>query len=189
MKLASYTGIRPGLQGLGNISIRIRLDTVFSHSEIVFEPGDGVDHLMPDGTCEPNEQGELWCASSVFSERLPDDSPYRPGKLGGVRFKRIKVDTPNWELLPIHSGYALRSAQWFFDNRGRKYDYRAIAMYMFWMVNLFRKYVLWFIPYDPNKRVMCSESGAASLGVPESERVDPPLLRHIVKFLDGKYAG
>ena len=76
MQLASYVGTRRSLMGIGNRLIRLRLSglkealktdasldqTVLraSHSEVVFEPGDGVDHLMPDGTCEPNAKGELW---------------------------------------------------------------------------------------------------------------------------------
>ncbi len=42
MLLASYTGTRPGLQGLANRAIRFRLGGPYSHTELVFEPGDGV---------------------------------------------------------------------------------------------------------------------------------------------------
>lgn len=45
--------------GLGNVLIRLRLRGPYSHSEIVFEPGDGVDHLMPDGTCALDVTGAL----------------------------------------------------------------------------------------------------------------------------------
>ncbi len=114
MKLASYVGTRDSLIGLGNRLIRLRLSGIrqalqtdnspsqdilrASYSEIVFEPGDGVDHLMPDGTCQPNEKGELWCVSSVGLERIPSFSHRRAGKLGGVRFKRINVNSSVWEL-------------------------------------------------------------------------------------------
>ena len=100
MKLASYVGTRDSIVGLGSRLIRLRLsgirqalqtdNTSFkdplraSHSEIVFEPGDGVDDLMPDGTCRPNEKGELWCVSSVGLERIPHFSTRRAGKRGGA---------------------------------------------------------------------------------------------------------
>lgn len=114
MKLASYVGTRDSIMGLGNRLIRLRLSGIrqalqtdntsiqdilrASHSEIVFEPGDNVDHLMPDGTCQPNEKGELWCVSSIGLERIPSFSRRRAGKRGGVRFKRINVNSSVWEL-------------------------------------------------------------------------------------------
>ncbi len=64
MLLASYTSTRPGLQGVANRVIRLRLSGLYSHNELVFFPGDGVDHLMPDGTCEPID-GAYWAWSSV----------------------------------------------------------------------------------------------------------------------------
>lgn len=171
MLLASYVAIRPGLQGIGNRAIRYRLDTIHSHSEMVFQPGDGVDHLMPDGTTEPIN-GEYWCASSVFAERMPEFCPNRPGELGGIRFKRINVKTPKWINVPIDSSFALGSAQWFKDHQGMGYDYLLIA-----------KYVLWVLPSNKDDRAMCSESCAASMGFKEAERIDPALLFNIVSFL------
>ena len=63
----------------------------------VFEPGDGVDDLMPrDSSVEaaqpstrPDASGALWCASSAAAEPIPLWSPRRAGRRGGVRFKRI----------------------------------------------------------------------------------------------------
>ena len=52
MKLASYKGRRKGFTGIFNVLIRFWLMGKHSHSEVIFEPGDGVDHLMPDGTTE-----------------------------------------------------------------------------------------------------------------------------------------
>lgn len=100
MKLASYKGTRAGLMGIGNWLIRLRLRGIYSHSEIVFEPGDGVDALMPDGTCEPDADGALWCVSSTGLERLPTWSPRRAGRLGGVRFKRIVLGD-KWHLRKV----------------------------------------------------------------------------------------
>lgn len=52
MQLASYTATLPGVQGVFNRLIRWRFDGAYSHSEIAFEPADGVDALMPDGSCQ-----------------------------------------------------------------------------------------------------------------------------------------
>lgn len=171
MLLASYKSIRPGLQGLGNIAIQFRLNTIYSHSELVFEPGDDVDDLMPDGTTQPINN-ELWCGSSVFAERLPERSPERGGEIGGVRLKRIDVSTDKWATRKIHPAYARRAAEWFVDNQGVGYDYLLIA-----------KYVLWLLPSNKDHLVMCSESVAKALGFREPERIDPALLHNLVQYL------
>lgn len=171
MLLASYVGIRPGLQGVGNIAIRFRLNTLHSHSELVFEPGDGVDDLMPDLTTDPIDN-QFWCGSSVFAEKMPEYSPYRSGETGGVRLKRIDVSTDKWMTRKIHPAYARRAAEWFVDNQGIGYDYVLIA-----------KYVLWMLPSDKEDLVMCSESVAKALGFREPERIDPALLYNLVQYL------
>ena len=122
MKLASYIGTRAGIYGLGNFLIRLRLGGQESHSEIVFEPGDGpeVAALMPDGSLEPDANGALWCCSSVALERIPAYSPRRPGHRGGVRFKRIILGK-SWAL-DATGADPLRAAQWASQNQGRLYD-------------------------------------------------------------------
>ena len=116
MKLASYHGTRAGILGLGNILIRLRLRGIYSHSEIVFEPGDGVDALMPDGTCEPDADGALWCVSSTGLEHIPPWSPRRAGKRGGVRFKRIVIKPDHWQLDDMPGAQA--AATWAVLNEG-----------------------------------------------------------------------
>lgn len=184
MKLASYVGTRDSIMGLGNRLIRLRLSGILealktdkspdqetmraSHSEIVFEPGDGVDHLMPDGTCEPNEKGELWCVSSTGLEHIPLNSLRRPGKRGGVRFKRINVSGKQWELDEVYAdpNYA---ARWAVQNQGRLYDWQLIF-----------GFILWIIP-DKASRVMCSEACALMLQYPDAKRFDPCTLQAAVK--------
>lgn len=162
MKAGFYTGTRPGLIGLGNQAIRLRLKGNASHCEAVFQPGDGVDHLMPDRTCEPVDDA-LWCASAVGAERMPAWSPRRPGRLGGVRFKRIVLDE-HWELLdPLCD--PLPVAQRFFDMQGALYDWQ----YIF-------GFVAWPIP-QRDEREACSESLAAALGFPQPWRFDPMALK------------
>ena len=73
MKLASYKATRTGLQGLINRLIRWRFSGAYSHTEIVFEPGDGVAGWMPFGGCEPDADGALWCASRLRGHVPRDD--------------------------------------------------------------------------------------------------------------------
>ena len=186
MKLASYVGTKDSFMGLGNRLIRLRLSGIkecfktdksedqttlrASHSEIVFEPGDGVDHLMPDGTCEPNEKGELWCVSSVGIERIPSFSRRRANKLGGVRFKRINVNSSAWELdEPCSSPQS--AAAWAVVNQGRVYDWQLIFGFL-----------AWFIP-NKKSRVMCSEACAEMLGLQDAHRFDPCTLQAVVKAM------
>ena len=162
MLLASYTSTRPGLQGVANRLIRLRLRGSYSHSELVFEPGDGVDALMPDGTCATDPAGALWCASSVAAEALPAHSPRRAGKAGGVRFKRIALHPGHWDTRRVAASPAM-AAQWFKDHEGELYDWQLIAGFMTWLM-----------PHKAS-RWTCSEACAAALGVPEGDawRFDP----------------
>lgn len=171
MKLASYIGTRSGIFGLGNILIRLRLGGNESHSEIVFEPGDGpeVAALMPDGSLEPDANGALWCCSSIGLERIPEWSKRRAGHLGGVRFKRIVLGG-NWTLDDTRAN-PLRAAKWAAENEGELYDWQALARFVFWVL--------------PQKlsRGMCSEVCATMLGVPETDAYlfDPRVLRAAVR--------
>lgn len=179
MKLASYTGTRSGVMGLGNILIRLRLGGRESHSEVVFEPGDGVDHLMPDGTCEPDAAGALWCCSSVGLEWMPAWSKRRAGRLGGVRFKRIVLGA-SWSLDATHRD-PLQAAQWASDNEGRLYDWQAIL-----------RYLIWVLPQKLS-RGMCSEVCARMLGVADDSAhlFCPRILRAAVRagLVAGKDSG
>tara|TARA_R110001599_G_scaffold171353_1_gene362445 strand:+ start:462448 stop:463005 length:558 start_codon:yes stop_codon:yes gene_type:complete len=165
MKLASYTGTHSGWKGLGNILIRWRLKGAYSHSELVFMPDDGVDHLMPDGTCESID-GAYWCASSTGTDTMPEWSPRRAGKMGGVRFKRIKLDPAKWEIDEC-PGDANKAAHWFKAHQGRLYDWQLMVGFVAWLI--------------PNKdgRFMCSESVAEAIGIKDAFRIDPCILKHI----------
>jgi hypothetical protein len=162
MLLASYKSTRPGLQGLANRAIRLRLRGPYSHTEVVFEPHDQVGCLMPDGTTAPGADGGLWCASSVAAERLPDYSPRRAGRSGGVRFKRIVLDPDRWDVRRVACSPAM-AAQWFKDHEGELYDWQLILGFLAWL-----------IPHKAT-RWTCSEACAAALAVPEDEawRFDP----------------
>lgn len=166
MLLASYEGTRPGTLGLANRLIRRRLRGRYSHSEIVFEPGDGVDHLMPDGTCESDANGALWCCSSTGTERIPSWSIRRAGRRGGVRLKRIALDPQRWDLQPVRSD-PLHAARWARENEGRLYDWQLVFGFLAWLV-----------PHKPS-RVVCSEACAEMLVLLDAWRLDPCTLRAV----------
>lgn len=173
MKLASYHGTRPGILGLGNILIRLRLRGPYSHSEIVFEPGDGVDALMPDGTCAPDADGALWCVSSNGLEHIPAWSPRRHGKRGGVRFKRIVLGD-KWHLRAVQQHPSVAAA-WAVANQGRLYDWQLVLGFLAWVLP------------QKNSRVMCSEACAEMLGYSDAWRFDPCVLDSVVRAADGKH--
>ena len=175
MLLATYVATRPGIQGINNKLIRLRLDTDMTHNELVFEDCDGVDDLMPDLTTKIDSEGKLWCASSVIAEKLPDFSPVRPGGFGGVRFKRIDIYNGNWLTikLPFSREKRIQAAKWFKDNQGAYYDYPLIA-----------EYVSWALSKEQASAYICSEAIAASLGLKEPFRINPPNLHNTIDFLN-----
>lgn len=170
MKLASYKAIRPGWQGVANRLIQIRLRGTYSHNEVVFCPGDGVDHLMPDGTCDPVD-GALWSVSSVAAERLPGWSPQRAGKVGGVRFKRIAFDPTHWDVIdlpfdPVMAAMLSKSVE------GARYDWQLIIGYL-----------AWIIPGSAS-RFTCSEFCAWTAGITDPWRFDPCVLHAAIEAMD-----
>ncbi len=178
MKLASYKGTRAGCQGWFNRLIRWRFSGLHSHSEIVFEPGDGVGNSMPDQSCEPNEAGELWCASSVALERLPQWSTYRAGKVGGVRFKRITLDPEKWDLRPLNRDPHFAAA-YFNLTEGVPYSWRLIA-----------KFAAWFVDLRGTTQLTCSQACAGACGVPPAEawRLDPCTLDVVAQWMGGQHS-
>ena len=175
MKLASYKGIRSGYMKLGSYAIRLRLFGIYSHSEIVFEPEDGVGYLMPDESCDKTEEG-LWSVSSVGLETIPLWSKRRPGKIGGVRFKRIDYsDSTKWDLIDvdfIDPNVAAHTARVY---EGALYDWQLILGFLAWII--------------PNKknRFMCSELCALVLQMEDAHRFDPCVLRATIKTIKDKY--
>lgn len=167
MKLISYTGTRPGIQGVGSFAVRLGTNSLYSHTEIMFEPGDGVDHLMPDNNLQPGDNGALWCASSSAGDRMPAWSTKRAGKLGGVRFKRIVLKPEHWFIqdLPRDIFDPHATAQWFVVNQGLAYDYRHIASFVSAPMNLIFSHGV--------DHYTCTECTAAALGFAQSERFHP----------------
>lgn len=166
MKLASYKGTRPGVQGVLNRIIRRRFLGLHSHSEIVFEPGDDVDPLMPDGTTSPDAAGALWCVSAVAWETLPAWSAYRAGKRGGVRFKRIALAPDHWDLRPLPGRSPLEAARLARRHEGEPYSWRLIARWAAWYIEQATQTRQW----------ACSTFCALLLGLRQADRYDPCLL-------------
>jgi len=165
MKLASYKASRDGFLGIFNWLIRIRLKGIYSHTEVVFMPEDDVGHLMPDGTCEPVD-GMYWCASSVASDKMPEWSPRRAGRTGGVRFKRVLLDSSKWDVVNFKYNPTI-AATWFKDRQGSLYDWQQIF-----------GFISWLMP-EKSGRYMCSECCAASAGYKDAHRFDPCIL-HVI---------
>lgn len=171
MKLAAYKGTRtPWYIGLGNRLVRLRLRSLVSHCELVFEPGDDVADLMPDGATAPDASGALWCASSGATDPIPEWSKRRAGKSGGVRMKRINLAADRWELVDLPWADARAAAQWFREHEGALYDWQGIF-----------GFIAWFIP-NKASRWSCHEACAAALGFPEPHRLDPASLAAVARW-------
>lgn len=177
MLLASYHGQRKEfIHRAANNLIKWRTDGDYSHTEVVFEPGDGVDHLMPDGTCEPDANGWLWCASSTGTDRLPQHSRRRAGKIGGVRFKRINVhDQSKWSLRKITKIDAIKVATWFVLNEGALYAWNAIFGNVAWLIQK--------VYNTKEARYICSGSIMAAFGFRGYNKFDPYLIDVVCEHL------
>ena len=173
MLLASYKSTRPGIQGIANRIIRWRLRGPYSHSEIVFEPTDLVDDLMPDGRADAVD-GALWCVSSVAAERLPPWSQTRAGRYGGVRFKRIALSPDRWDFVRLR-GDARMAAVRARMYEGAMYDWQQVA-----------GYASWLIP-DKSSRWSCAELCAQMLGMAEPWRMDPCSLHRVAQWAHAQH--
>ena len=173
MLLASYKSTRPGIQGIANRIIRWRLRGIYSHSEIVFEPTDLVDDLMPDGSAAPVD-GALWCVSSVAAERLPAWSQRRAGRMGGVRFKRIALSPERWDFVRLH-GDARQAAVRARLIEGDPYDWPGVLGFVWWPI---RAWASWW---------SCAELCAHLLGLDEPWRMDPCSLHRVAQWAHAQH--
>ncbi len=185
MKFASYTDSRSGLKGLTNVLIRWRTGSIYSHNEVMFEPGDGVDHLMPDKTTEPDADGAYWMASSSMNDTIPSYSPYRAGQMGGTRFKRIVPHLDKWDIVPYPKD-PVQAATYFNEHQGDPYDHSLIVGYVMWFLNLlirktYLKVVQLIYKREPS---ICSQSCLASTGYSKAHSYDPGQAHDIVSNLN-----
>lgn len=173
MKLLSYTSTRSGFKGLGSLLVRWRLRSEYSHTEMMFEPGDGVEHLVPDGSLEPDADGAYWCASSTATDPMPSYSPRRAGRSGGVRFKRIVPETSKWVIQDLSEKYdPVATAQWFKIHEGECYDWKHILSFIGTIVNLLLQ--------QSTTKWTCTEACGAALGFHTAEIFDPRNLPVVV---------
>lgn len=168
MKLIGYKSTSSGLAGIADHLIRFRLKGIYTHTEIMFEPGDGVEAYMPDRKLELYGSQQFWCASSSGIDTIPKWSSYRKGKRGGVRFKMIDVNPDKWDIVHLDAD-PLRAASYFKSMQGMPYDY-----------SLMLSYVSWLVAENP-LAVNCSEACASALDYEQAWRYDPCLLMDIAK--------
>lgn len=173
MKLLSYKAIRSGIQALGSYSVRIGTKSDFSHTEVMFEPGDGVEDLVPDGILDPIN-GEYWCASATASDTMPVWSKRRAGRTGGVRWKRIKPEASKWFIQDLKPEVfsARKAAQWFYNQEGYAYDWRNIMSFISVATN-------WAFG-SGEKHFTCAGTAAAALGFAEHTRFHPGNLPPVI---------
>ncbi len=182
MKAAFYTGTRSGWRALGSIVTRTRLagwDAIhgrhaplsqISHCELMIEPGDGADDLLPPDaagrppTAQPDHHGAHWLAGASASDAMPPWSPRRAGRTGGVRFKRIDVGSGHWWLIDLDwltPAQKRAAVAWFAAHQGAPYDWQGIG-----------RFALFLMP-DKSGRWACHEALAAALGMALPHRMDP----------------
>lgn len=159
MFVAFYTGTSKGWPGLVDVAIRKVLHGDYSHCELVFESGDGADHLMPDNTCSPSATGAHWCASSSMMDRMPTWSK-RAGELGGVRFKRIVLKWDHWVMVKVKTD-PIKVAQWFVANEGMRYAIKGTIAHAFPFIR------------HTDGTANCTHATASALGYKQAERFNP----------------
>lgn len=178
MKVALYKGTRPGYAGIGNVLVRLRTKSPYSHSEIIFEPSDGpeVAALMPDGNLEPDADGAVWCYSATATDKMPDWGPdrnYRAGRTGGTRFKRIKLDEKNWDIKEAPFADPVAAAKKARREEGKAYDWRHI--FSFFNIVLIGVVINFFMNQGENHWT-CAEVCGALLQFEKPEIFDPKTL-------------
>lgn len=170
MLVSFYVGTSKGMPGYLDIIIRKFLRGEFSHLEVTFESADGVGHLMPDKSCETDDQNRQWCASSTFVDKMPEYSKIRKGRQGGVRFKRIDVHNANWVTIRVDAD-PVAAANWFVEHEGSPYAIREIF-----------NHALPIFSYVDD-HFICSRAVAEALGFKEGFRFDPCNLYPVLQRL------
>jgi hypothetical protein len=89
---------------------------------------------------------------------------------GGVREKTINLNDGHWDLYSINGASQWIALDWFYKNKGKKYDWRGIIRFM-----------LPFVKQKPNE-FFCCEAVMAMLGVYEgTEDMWPSeVLTHVI---------
>lgn len=169
--LLSYKVNQDGYIGVFNAIVRFRLNGKYSHNELAFPPDCGADAYMPDGSCQPDANGAIWCLSSAATDIIPKWSTKRAGKKGGVRFKRIVIHPEKWDIVPVDRRHYETAAIWGVVNSGLSYDWRLILGFIAWPFNLFKQ---------RDSFSTCSKAVASALGFQDAWRFDPCVLHAAV---------
>lgn len=184
MFLATYKAIRPGFQGLGSYAVRLGTNSKYSHTELVFEPGDGVESFMPDGSLERGTDNTLWAFGATASDIMPEWSERRAGRRGGCRFKRIEFKDSNWDFVQIDPAVfkAIEGIRVCMAVEGKAYDWRHIGSFLGPIANLIFR--------QSGDKLTCAELAARVFGLSHPELFHPYNL-HVVasRFLANQNPG
>lgn len=142
MKLAMYKATEPGIYGLFDRLVRWWTRGPYSHCELVFEYG--------------GEDTPSLCASAS----LPD---------GGVRFRRITLDSPKWDIIDIGNENRSRALNWFVDHDDCSYDIQGIFGLIVWRIGHRRR------------KYFCSEAIAEALGISDAHTITPNKLHEMFR--------
>jgi hypothetical protein len=87
---------------------------------------------------------------------------------GGVRAKRIDLDSGHWHVIPLHTDPA-RALAWFKSHMGQGYDWLGVLRFI--------------VPFIPQRagRWFCSEACAAALGLPCPSHYSPGGLAALIE--------
>lgn len=94
----------------------------------------------------------------VFSDGMSASSSYLDK---GVRFKDITYELDKWDFFDVPDSYEANAREWFEKHKGQGYNLIGNA-----------RFAIGFLA-PPENKWFCSESIAASLGVPEPWRMSP----------------
>ena len=92
----------------------------------------------------------------------------------GVRFKQIDYNVPGmWDFFPLPDHLEPGVIRWYKEHEGEEYDNMGNLRFMFGLVD------------EDKDKWFCTESNAASMGLPDPWRYSPGGLLAIVKYMYG----
>lgn len=177
MLLAGYKGTQKGLAGISNRLIRLRLASIYSHTEIVIQAKDNLELHLPDKDAGDDTKNIHWSISASAFDIMPEYSIYRAGKRGGVRLKKIEFDVNKWDFVEIH-GDPMEIFLRFKKIEGLPYNHLLNYYFLNWKFN--------YLAFK-NKSRNCSQTNAEMIGLEEAARFDPANLIMVARTLHREY--
>lgn len=110
------------------------------------------------------------CEIAVYKDVLFDCYSSSP-RDGGVRMKNMALPSDRWDLIPVNLTEQ-QVIDFFNQNKGKKYDWQAISVFLIPVINKLQSKNKWF----------CSEYCAENLGLKNSYRFSPnSLAKYLMK--------